>query len=183
MILPAAYAWVEGVAGAPKMLLEAVRLYGVHEAYGVVDNPAIMAWADELGLEKVYTADAIPWCGLFAALIATRAGHPPPENPLWALNWSKWGQNAGQPCLGDILVFIRPGGGHVGLYIGEDTGSRTTVPCYHVLGGNTADQVGITRIEKTRLQAARCPLWVIAPPAGRRPHILEATGAISHNEA
>ena len=32
--------------------------------------------------------------------------------------------------LGDILTFKRNGGGHVGLYVGEDK------DCYHVLGGN-----------------------------------------------
>ena len=29
---------------------------------------------------------------------------------------------AGDPVLGDILVFHRAGGGHVGIYVGEDAG-------------------------------------------------------------
>lgn len=176
MSLPAAYAWVSALSPLPHMVDQAVALYGVHEGAGSVNNPVILAWAKEVGLASVYTADSIPWCGLFMAVVAQRAGKPVPSGPLWALDWSKFGSDAGQPGLGDVLVFVRPGGGHVGLYIAEDSGA------YHVLGGNTADAVSIARIDKHRLYAARRPIYSVQP-ATVKPYIVAATGALSQNEA
>jgi hypothetical protein len=39
----------------------------------------------------VYVTDSTPWCGLLAAVVMKRAGWDPVKNPLWALNWSKFG--------------------------------------------------------------------------------------------
>lgn len=176
MILPLQYSWLEKLAPLPKMIDEALKLYGIHEGPGTVNNPVILGWAKEVGLEKVYTADSIAWCGLFMALVAKRAGKVAPAGPLWALNWSKFGTSEGQPGLGDVLVFVRPGGGHVGLYVGEDQFA------YHTLGGNTADSVSIARIDKHRLYATRRPVYSIAQPATVKPYVLAATGALSTNE-
>lgn len=174
---PKGYEWLGNIGELPKMVVEGLRTYGTHEAIGSVNNPTIMAWAKEVGVEHEYTADAVAWCGLWMAMVAHRAGYSPPTGPLWALNWMKFGDPGGQPELGDVLVFLRVGGGHVGLYIGEDDGA------YHVLGGNTSDQVMIGRIEKSRLKACRQPHYKIGKPASARPYILTSRGAISHNEA
>ena len=48
---------------APKILVEAYKLIGTKELLGKDNNPKIIAWAKEIGLEKTYTADEIPWCG------------------------------------------------------------------------------------------------------------------------
>ena len=79
--------------------------------------------------------------------------------------------------LGDILVFKRDGGGHVGFYIGEDN------DCYHVLGGNQSNAMNVTRILKSRLFQARRTAWSIAQPANVRKIILDPKGKISTNEA
>jgi uncharacterized protein (TIGR02594 family) len=177
-MIPAGFEWLNKVGTLPKMVTTALSLYGIHEAPGSVNNPTIMAWARETGLNREgYSADAIPWCGLFMALVALRSGYYLPGHPLWALNWLGFGAQEHQPCLGDVVVFLRPGGGHVGLYLGEDDGA------YAVLGGNTADAVGIAWIEKTRLQGARAPLYKIGRPASSRPYILKRTGELSENEA
>jgi uncharacterized protein (TIGR02594 family) len=173
--LPAAYAWLANEPG-PKMIAEFVKIYGVIEAPGSADNQTILDWAKELDLEKVYTHDSIAWCGLEAGIIAHRAGKEIPENPLWALNWAKWGQATDKPMLGDILTFKRNGGGHVGIYIGEDSAA------YHVGGGNQSDKSCIIRIAKSRLYAARRPLYHVQPANVRRV-FLAPTGALSHNEA
>ena len=111
------------------------------------------------------------------ALIARRAGKTPPAKPLWAPSWSRFGVAAPAAALGDVLVFNRPkGGGHVGLYVGEDDGA------FHVLGGNQSDAVSITRIAKTRCIAIRRPIYR-DQPASVAPVQLTATGAISANEA
>jgi len=159
---------------APRMLIEALKLYGVKEKVGSENNPEILAWAKETGL-KQYNADSIPWCGLFVALIAKRAGKPLPKKPLWARDWAKWGE-ACEPELGCILVFERGTGGHVGLYVGED------LECYHVLGGNQSDMVRVSRLKKDRLLAAR-NLYLIGKPKNVRKVWLKPTGEVSNNEA
>jgi uncharacterized protein (TIGR02594 family) len=175
MNLPANYQWL-ATEGAPRHLLKALELYGVTEKVGTSNNPVIMGWAKELGLEKVYTADSIPWCGLFAAIIIHRAGRPVIDQPLWALNWNKFGVKVNQPMLGDILTFSRNGGGHVGLYVGEDN------IAYHVLGGNQGDKVCVSRIGKDRLSQARRPAYN-SQPTNIRKIVLSAQGALSKNEA
>lgn len=173
--LPAAYRWLGGVGTLPRMLAEGLALYGVRETVGAGDNPAILDWAREAGVTG-YHADAVPWCGLYLAVVATRAGRAVPYRPLWALNWSRFGMAADRPMLGDVLTFLRPGGGHVALYVGEDDAA------FHVLGGNQGDRVGFTRIARSRLRAARRPeyRWRPGSVAVRR---LAAGGAVSVDEA
>lgn len=175
MKIPKAYQWLT-LEEAPRHLLKALELYGVTETVGSKHNPVIMGWAKELGLEKVYTADEIPWCGLFAAIIMHRAGRPVVEGPLWALNWNKFGVKVDKPMLGDVLTFSRNGGGHVGLYVGEDKSA------YHVLGGNQGNQVSVTRIAKSRLSQARRPQYN-SQPLNIREVILANNGILSTNEA
>lgn len=175
--LPPSYAWLADYVadGHPAMVVEALSLYGLKEVPGAGDNPIILGWATESGI-KGYQHDQTPWCGLFMAHCAHVAGRELPPDPLWALNWARFGQDVGAPSFGDVLVFLRPGGGHVGLYIGEDH------EAYHVLGGNQGDAVGFARVEKTRLRAARRPFykWV---PKQVRPLAIAASGILSSNEA
>lgn len=175
--LPVKYQWL-AKEGAPKMLVEALKLYGTVETPGVINNPVILGWAKEIGkeLEGAYTADSIPWCGLFMAVIAKRADKEWPKSPLWALSWATFGTRTSTPMLGDVLVFTRNGGGHVGIYVGEDA------TAYHVLGGNQSDKVNIARVAKNRLYTARRPVYAIGQPANVRKIILSADGALSTNE-
>jgi uncharacterized protein (TIGR02594 family) len=175
--LPADYRWLEAKGpGLPLTIVEALKEYGTKELAGGANSPVIMGWADEVGLRPKYTSDAIPWCGLFAAVVAKRANKAVPKDPLWALNWAKFGVEVGQPGLGDVLTFTRENGGHVGFYVGEDT------EAYHVLGGNQSDAVTITRIAKTRLHRARRPIYRNTP-AEVKPVRLASAGALSTNEA
>lgn len=176
--LPQQYAWLKDyTANGPAIMQKALELYGTKEADGDADNPVIVGWAQELNL-KAYNHDSIPWCGLFMALIATRAGNLPiPPAPLWALDWEDFGvySNPG-PFFSDVLVFKRPTGGHVGLYVGEDDAT------YHVLGGNESNQVEITRISKIRLFCYRRPRYASLPPNVKK-IIVSPEGIISNNEA
>lgn len=177
--LPPAYAWLSKEIPLPRMVAEALKLFGTVETAGAKNNPVIMGWAAEVGLAKVYSADAVPWCGLFMAVVAKRAGKDVVKDPLWARNWAKFGRTLNDTeaaSLGDVLVFVRDGGGHVGLYVGEDA------VAYHVLGGNQSDKVCFTRIAKTRCVAVRRPLYNLAP-ATVRPRKLGASGSLSVNEA
>lgn len=170
------YDWLKSETG-PRILVQAVKLIGVKEFVGKTHNPIILNWAKELKLSTVYTNDEIPWCGLFIAYCAKVAGVQVVERPLWALNWNRYGTQVSDPMLGDILTFKRDGGGHVGIYVGEDNTH------YHVLGGNQNNSVSITRIAKTRLNQARRTAWKVAQPANVRKVKLEPKGLITENEA
>jgi uncharacterized protein (TIGR02594 family) len=161
---------------SPKILVEAIKQIGIKEIVGSKHNPVILEWADEIGLKKVYTNDEIPWCGLFIAHCAHVAGLQVVDKPLWALSWANYGTKVDEPMLGDILTFKRDGGGHVGIYVGEDATH------YHVLGGNQNNSVSISRIAKSRLHQARRTAWKIAQPANVRKVFLEAKGTITTNE-
>lgn len=183
MSLPLTYRWLRDpeYQPLPRMVAEALACHGVLESPGVANNPTIMGWRDELqeaGISIVgFSGDSVPWCGLFMALIAHRAGKAVVDGPLWALNWRKFGVEAsGGAVLGDVLIFVRNGGGHVALYVGEDATH------YHVIGGNQSDSVCFTRIAKQRCVAARRPAYKIRP-ASAVAVALAASGAVSTNEA
>lgn len=172
------YTWLDGLGTLPRMITEARLLLGTLETPGAANNAVIMGWAQEIGgpVKEIFTADAVPWCGLFMAFVARKAGKTPPVDPLWALNWGNFGAPAGQPTLGDVLTFIRPNGGHVGLYVGEDK------EAYHIISGNVSDQVCFARIEKTRLRAARRPPYMNVPETAK-PFVLAALGGLSRDQA
>jgi uncharacterized protein (TIGR02594 family) len=175
MILPKKYQWLQ-LEEAPRHLLKAVELFGTTEIVGPKHNPVIMDWAKETNL-KQYTNDEIPWCGLYMAVVMKRANRDVVKDPLWARNWAKFGVAVKEPMLGDVLVFQRETGGHVGLYISE---SRTH---YHVLGGNQGNAVSIVLIAKNRLIASRRPPYQ-SQPLNVRKIKLDSTGTIvSTNEA
>jgi uncharacterized protein (TIGR02594 family) len=96
--------------------------------------------------------------------------------PLWARSWVNYGVKSPIASLGDLLVFERGNGGHVGFYIAEDASA------YHVIGGNQSNRVCITRILKDRCIAVRRPPYA-TPPEAMRPYKVTASGAISTNEA
>lgn len=170
------YAWLGKIGTLPKLLQFAIPLFGTQERAGVLNNPVVMGWAKETGLEKTYVADSIAWCGLFAAVVTKRAGYDPVAGPLWALNWLNFGVRGQEPSLGDILCFVREGGGHVGFYVGEDEGH------YHVLGGNQSDGVNVMRLSKGRLRGARRPAYKSPLPTWK-PYQVSANGRVSVNEA
>jgi uncharacterized protein (TIGR02594 family) len=175
MNIPKAYQWLASEP-APRHLLKAIELYGVTESVGSANNPVILGWAKEVGLEKIYTADSIAWCGLYISVVMFRAGRPVVKDPLWALNWNNFGVKVDVPMLGDVLTFTRKSGGHVGCYVGEDS------TAYHVLGGNQGDKVSIVRIAKSRLSQARRPEYN-SQPTNIRKVILANNGVLSTNEA
>ena len=163
--------------GSPKVIAEAVRYLGINEIKGKLNNPTIMSWAKDVGVDKIYTSDEIAWCGLFVAKVIKKSGFEIVKDPLWALNWSKFGTKQSVAMLGDVLVFKRDGGGHVGFYIAEDKNY------FHVLGGNQSNSVSITRIAKNRCVAIRRCNWKVSQPKEVKQYFVEASGKISTNEA
>lgn len=173
MKLPAMYAWLANEPG-PKILIEALKLFGTLEVQGDGNSPEILSWAKECGLENTYKADSIPWCGLWMAVVVKRAGKEVVKDPLWAANWLKFGQPC-DPELGAIAIFSRDGGNHVAVIVGEDATH------YHVIGGNQKDSVSIMRLAKDRLRG--CRALYQTKPANVRRVTLAATGEVSKNES
>lgn len=164
---------------APRMLLEGLKLYGIREIPGNKHNPIILGWAKTLGIENIVKDDEQAWCGLAAAIVIVNAGKPlnlRSYDILRALKYLEWGEPVDIPELGDLLIFKRKGGGHVGIYVGE------TKNTYCVLGGNQADTFNIMEIEKSRLEGAR-RYYAIGKPANVRRIFLDSSGKISQNEA
>ena len=167
-------------AREPGWLAAARQKLGTREAPGPNNNPTILGWAKRLGtrvLGIIYNADSVPWCGVFVGACLDEAGIGSPLFAVRAKSWADWGANLRPErlALGAILVFERPGGGHVGFYVGEDDDA------YHVLGGNQGDSVTIARIMKERCVARR---WPEGQPVIGRP-VLVAAGSrpVSRNEA
>lgn len=181
--LPQQYQWLTKIKGLPNTIKECIKLHGTQEVIGKGSSKTILDWRDELNQAGAavsgYSDDSIAWCGLFAAIVSYRRNKVAKEvvkEPLWARNWLKYGVRPQQPGLGDVLVFERGSGGHVGFYVGEDINN------YHVFGGNQSDAVTITRISKKRLLGARRPIYNEVPKSVK-PYWLDAVGAISKNEA
>lgn len=176
----------------PRMLVEMLKIFGTLETPGLQDNPVILAWADEVAARvptpynrwaaSYYIHDSIPFCGLGMALCAVRANvdnrpeRNPPDKYLSAASWAHYGVAVEHAELGDILVFERPGGGHVGMYVGEDAAR------YYVLGANQHDTVNVSPIAKDRCVAIRRTPYLVKPANVRRV-MLSASGPTSTNEA
>ena len=98
MIHQPQYQWLNKMSG-PKVMIEAIKLYGTKEIVGRQHSKEILSWAKELGLEKTYNADEIAWCGLFVAKVIQKAGFEIVKDPLWALNWNKFGTKESSAML------------------------------------------------------------------------------------
>ena len=161
----------------PNWLGVARKYMNTKEAPGPKNNPVIIGWAKKLGgwFASFYTKDEIPWCGLFVANCMKECGFPVQGDALSALGWEDYGTRV-QPCLGSIMIFKRPGGGHVGFYVSEDANT------FHILGGNQGDNVSIARIDKKRFHDSRWPPNA-RPPRTGRVMAQGVGGSISRNEA
>ncbi|WP_332657382.1 TIGR02594 family protein [Brevundimonas sp.] len=151
----------------PAWLKLARAQVGTREIVGPKHSPVIMAWIQEIGAKALgvkVNDDETPWCGTFMAWLMKRCGLSTPAIAVRAASWGRagsWGRELLGPRLGCVLVFTRAGGGHVGLYLGEDATH------FHVLGGNQSNSVSVTRIAKNRLAVGgmRWPKGPDLPPA------------------
>jgi uncharacterized protein (TIGR02594 family) len=178
MKLPDKYAWLYDEP-APKMLVEAIKHYGILEHVGPGSNPNITAWAKETGVNGWYPDDDVPWCGLFVGVVVKRAGYPIKPDLLSSRSWLKFGEiiPKGREMLWDVLIFTRGNGlGHVGFYVGERPDA------FLVYGGNESNMVNLVWIAKDRLLGARRPNYKIAEPPNVRKVIMTGSGDLSTDE-
>ena len=175
------YAWLGTLVDAPLMIKEAVRIgkLNTNEIPGPKSNPEILKLAETAGVRDIYKNDDVAWCAVAQSAICIVAHKELPftgYDRLRAASFLKFGVPVSEPVLGDVLVFSRTGGGHVGMYVGEDK------ECYHVVGGNQSNQYNVTRILTSRLSGARRPKYNVMPK-GAKKYFLSPTGRVSTNEA
>lgn len=163
----------------PCMMRWALMHYGIMEHPGRGSFPDFSKWAKLLNVADIMYDDDVPWCGLFIGAAAHHCGYRVPLHPYRAKSWLNFGTvvDPAKAAYGDILVFGRDGGGHVGFYTGEDASA------FYVYGGNQSNMINFTWIQKSRLLGVRMmPFSVI--PWNRTKRILQRNGApLSTNEA
>lgn len=175
------YEWLQKIGPLPKLVQAGLSYLGLKEYPGPSSNPVIMQMAKDLGVSNIYTNDDMSWCALFMCYLCKITGKPMPYRSyeiLRAASFATWGNPVarGDERLGDIAVFKRPGGNHVGIVIAV---TATTIV---VLGGNQSNAVTITEIAKTRLSACR-RYYSIAAPESAIQYVVSSTGKLSTNEA
>ena len=192
--LPAKFSYLRQEPMPPLMVRVALDMYGTVETAGGADNPVILGWADEVQklckrkydnwAADFYNKDSIPWCGLFMAIVAARASQArperfPPDKYLSALAWANWGVTVPETdiIVGDVVVLVRSGGGHVTLAVGVSEDGKT----FMGLGGNQADAVNIAEFPMQRVYAVRRPPYQNRPEGARRV-VLSSSGVVSTNE-
>lgn len=187
-MIPQNLKWLEDIITSgqcPKMIVEGSLLLGVKEIKGSKSNGVILKFAEDIGVRNIYTNDDTSWCALAHNAVALRSGkkifgYKDNYDLLRALAFQKNGieQNKedweiiakGKEMFGDTLIFKRPEGGHIGIYIGE---SNTH---FYVMGGNQNNEYSITRISKERLVAVRRPVYKIAQPGSVKKYFLNNIG-------
>ena len=166
----------------PAHFMTAKAQLGVSEIVGAKHSPVILSWIKRVGAKVLgldVRDDETPWCGTFMAWVMSIHGIAPPAVAVRAKSWASWGRQLNNPRVGAILVFTRTGGGHVGMYAGEDD------KYYYVLGGNQGNKVSFTWIAKDRLGTGgiRWPLGVALPPYMGPYRVNRKGQPVSTNEA
>lgn len=132
----------------PRHLIIARGELGVKEIDGAGSNPRIVAYHQTCTLKA--TDDETSWCSAFVNWCIVQAVLRG-TNSAAAISWMQWGRSVplaqGQP--GDIAVFSRSGGNHVGFHISHDDNAL------RILGGNQSDEVNITTFSRARFLGLR----------------------------
>lgn len=194
MNLPSNFIWMseDRIGTWPKMIKEAVPFLGMKEIKGTKSEPRLMEVAKEIGVADIYKNDDTSWCAVIHNGIAKRAGKSigykkDKFDLLRALKFQEYGVglfpddwevlHKKEAMFGDTMIFLRPGGGHVGFYIGENDTH------YYIMGGNQNDMYSFTRLAKYRLVAVRRPKYKTTPPSVKK-YILTDNGVpVTTNEA
>ena len=181
-MIPTQYHFLNTIGTLPKLVAASLQYVGLKEYPGLNNsNPVIMNMAQQLGIGDIYPNDEVAWCSLYMCYLYLITGKPQPFKEymiLRALQQRYWGNevNLNECKLGDVMVFQRPEGGHVGLYIAESKNS------YHILGGNQSNSVSFTEIKKERLVSCRNYYSTAAPKSSQK-YFIDNLGKVSTNEA
>ncbi|WP_019617196.1 SH3 domain-containing C40 family peptidase [Psychromonas ossibalaenae] len=124
---------------------------GVKEYRGERDNSRIVEYLKSTSLGTPYNEnDETAWCSAFVNWCVESSGYEGTDS-AWARDWLNWGERTNNPEKGDIVVFSRGDGGHVGFYIEENNNEII------VLGGNQSNAVKISPYPRSRVLGYRKP--------------------------
>lgn len=131
---------------------------GVREIKGMEHNPVIVGFWKAARLAGIKN-DEVPWCaGFVGAMLESSNIRSARSDSSRA--YLGWGERIDAPEYGCVVVFRRPGGGHVGFCVGVDLLGRLLI-----LGGNQRDRVGIDPFDRVRAAGFRRVPWPGPRPA------------------
>lgn len=140
----------------PVWVQVALAEQGQAEIAGAAHNPRIVAYHATTGFRA--RDDETPWCASFVGWCLEQAGLRSTASAA-ARSYEAWGVQLDAPVLGAVVTFTRPGGGHVGFYMGQRDGK------WLILGGNQSNRVSIAAYDPNRMTAIRWPAGVPLPNA------------------
>jgi uncharacterized protein (TIGR02594 family) len=186
-MLPKKYQFLDKIGTLPKLVNAGLLFLGIKEIPGKQSNEDILKMAEVLGIEKIYTQDSIAWCGLFMAYLLHITGKPQPYKQyeiLRAASFASWGNPVSlkDVQLGDIAVFRREGGGHVGLVLAVSKNIDGGIGTLHILGGNQGDKVSIAEFPINRVTHVRRYYATQAPESAKQ-YVIDSSGVMSVNES
>ena len=152
---------------------------GIEEVPGIKNNPVIMQWSKDINSPSWYDNDDKAWCAVWMNRLMLACQLPMSGSGyelLRAKTFETWGQELKIPSLGAIMVFSRPEGNHVGIYLGERKDA------YYILGANQSNSVRCSWLKKDRLTSTRWATDVPIPKVGRV-WLDDLGGRLSENEA
>lgn len=120
----------------PLWLIEARKYIGLTEVKGEKTNPEIAKFWKDIKRGGIKD-DETPWCAAFTGAMLERVGITSSRSES-SQSYMTWGVPLNQPVTGCVVVFKRPGGGHVGFVVGRDAKGNILV-----LAGNQGDAVNI----------------------------------------
>lgn len=85
------------------------------------------------------------WCASFVSWVMQRNGYALPANAYRAQEWKTFGKKIDSPVYGAIGIKSRTGGGHVAFVVGKSADGKHLF----MLGGNQADEVNVSRYERS----------------------------------
>lgn len=182
------YKFLETIGTLPKMVDTGLQYLGIKEFVGKqVNNPIIMNMAKQLDVLHIYKNDEVAWCGLFVAFVMKLTGKPMPYKDyeiLRAASFATWGNEVKKEdvALGDIVVFKRPGGNHVGIAIAISKNADGKIGSIHTLGGNQSNAVTIAEMPINRVSHVR-RYYSVAAPESAKQYVIDSSGVMSVNEA
>jgi uncharacterized protein (TIGR02594 family) len=143
----------------PAWLVEARKHIGERESKGPRHNSLILGWWRAIKRGGIKD-DETPWCAAFVGGCLEAVGLRSSRFES-ARSYLEWGVRLEDPEVGAIVVFGRPGGGHLG-HVGFVTG-RDPAGNLLVLGGNQGDAVNVAAFPRSRVLGYRWPEPVPLP--------------------
>ena len=126
--------------------------YGIREIVGLMDNPEVLKYFQDLGFDASSLKDETAWCSAFVNWVARRSGLEYSKK-LNARSWMEIGDDVVVPILGDVVVLWRQSKtswkGHVGFYVNHDEKN------VYMLGGNQGNKVCIAPYSLNRVLTYR----------------------------